>query len=301
MKVLLKPVLWSVLSLLMLCLFAVPGLNVVAMLLIFVPFTVLYTVVNKKVFTGCVVVVLLLASLLVDPIAMIFLGIVALIPSIVLGEMYLKNKPSTRIIPYMTAIVLLVLMVSLLILDRAFSVSLISQFQSLLQSQYAMLGDQNVLPATLTSEMLDAMVTSMLNLIPLAMAMMALVIVICSHYIARRIINSYGVAVTAFPQAKDWNLPRKLVFIYFVVYLIELMIDVTNTGFFTIAILNIVPALSFAFTVQAIGFFFYLADHYKWPKIVPILIALPVLFIPLFSILGLIDVAFNLRKRITKK
>ena len=301
MKVLLKPVLWSVLSLLMLCLFAVPGLNVVAMLLIFVPFTVLYTVVNKKVFTGCVVVVLLLASLLVDPIAMIFLGIVALIPSIVLGEMYLKNKPSTRIIPYMTAIVLLVLMVSLLILDRAFSVSLISQFQSLLQSQYAMLGDQNVLPATLTSEMLDAMVTSMLNLIPLAMAMMALVIVICSHYIARRVVNSYGVTVTAFPQAKDWNLPRKLVFIYFVVYLIELMIDVTNTGFFTIAILNIVPALSFAFTVQAIGFFFYLADHYKWPKIVPILIALPVLFIPLFSILGLIDVAFNLRKRITKK
>lgn len=295
-----KPVLWSVLSLLMLCLFAVPGLNVIAMLLIFVPITVLYTIVNKKVFTGCIVIVLLLTSIIVDP-AMLFLGFVALIPSIVLGHMYSTNKPSTRIIPYTTAIVLLVFMISLLVLDRLFSVSLITEFKTILDSQYTMLSEQNLLPDVMTADVLNAMTTSMLNLIPLAMGMMAFILVICSHFVARRIVGAYGITVKPFPQAKDWNLPKKLVFIYFIAYFIELIIDVTNTGFFTLAIFNIVPALSFAFTVQAIGLFFHLGDHYKWPKILPILIAIPVLFIPLFSILGVIDVAFNLRKRITQK
>lgn len=297
----LKPVLWSVLSLLVLCMFAVPGLNVVAMLLIFVPNTVLYTIVNKKVFTGCIIAVWLLAALIIGPAPMLFLGLVMVIPSIVLGEFYIKNTPSTRIIPYLTAIVLLLFMISLLVLERGFSVSLINQFKSLLQSQYTLLGEQNMLPNLLSPDNVDAMIGAMMNLVPLALGMMALGIVICSHYVARRAVAYYGVQVKPFPQAKDWNLPRKLVFIYFVLYFIELMMDVTSTSFFTIAILNIVPALSFAFTVQAIGLFFYLADHYKWPKVVPILIALPVLFIPLFSLVGLLDVAFNLRKRITKK
>lgn len=297
----LKPVLWSVLSLLMLCLFAVPGLNVIAMLLIFVPITVLYTIVNRKVFTGCIVIVLLLASLLVDPVLMLFLGLVAVIPSIILGHMYMTSKPSTRIIPYLTAIVLLLFMISLLVLDRLFSVSLISEFKTVLSAQYTMLSEQSLLPGAMNTDMLNTMITAMLNMIPLALAIMAFIIVMCSHFVARRIVGAYGLNVQPFPQAKDWNLPKKLVFIYFIFYFIELVIDVTNTSFFTIAILNIVPALSFAFTVQAIGLFFHLGDHYKWPKIVPILIAIPVLFIPLFSILGVIDVAFNLRKRITKK
>jgi len=301
MKVLLKPVLWSLLSLIMLIMFAIPGLNVLAMLFIFVPNTVLYTVVNRKVFIGCIATVWLLAALLVDPAAMLFLGIVSLIPSIVLGEMYLRKMPSTKIVPYVTAIVLLLFMISLMLLERLFSLSLINQFKTLLQTQYELLGKRSMLSSAFTPEMVESMVSTMLNLVPLAMGMMALFIVICSHYVARRIGAKYGVEVKAFPQAKDWNIPRKFIFIYFVFYFIELMIDVTNSGFFTIAVLNIVPALSFAFTVQAIGLFFYLADHYKWPKIVPILIAFPILIIPLFSIVGIIDIAFNLRKRITKK
>lgn len=301
MKVMLKPVLWSILSLLMLCLFAVPGLNVIAMLLIFVPNTVLYTIVNRKVFAGCIILIWLLASIFVDPAAMLFLGFVAVIPSIILGELYLRKVHSTRIIPYLTAIVLLVLMVSLLVLDRVFSVSLISEFKSLLQSQYSILIERQMLPESFTTSMIDTMIASMINLVPLAMAMMAFFIVICSHYVARHAAGLNGIYVEAFPKAKDWNLPRKLVFIYFVLYLIQLFLDVTNQSFFTIAILNIVPALSFAFTVQAIGLFFYLANHYKWPKIVPILIAFPVLIFPLFSIVGVIDVAFKLRERLIKK
>ena len=52
--------------------------------------------------------------------------------------------------------------------------------------------------------------------------------------------------------------------------------------------------------VQAIGFFFFLADVKRWNRAVPVLLSVPVLLFPPFYLIGLLDVAFPLRRYFAK-
>src|SRR5690606_23239598 len=150
------------------------------------------------------------------------------------------------------------------------------------------------------SEALDKFTATMLNMIPLAFMMLSFIIVTCSHFVARRLVAKNGLLVQAFPKAKNWRLPRYFVFIYLIAYVFEMFIDPFDGSFMSVAIMNLVPALSYIFAFQAIGFFFYLGDQKSWPKIVSLIIAIPIIFIPPLSIIGVIDTAFPLRKYFSK-
>ncbi|MNL86727.1 hypothetical protein D3C87_2155570 [compost metagenome] len=52
--------------------------------------------------------------------------------------------------------------------------------------------------------------------------------------------------------------------------------------------------------MQAIGFFFFVADAKKWPKVVPLLLCIPLLLFSPLHIIGLIDAALPLRKYFVK-
>jgi len=78
------------------------------------------------------------------------------------------------------------------------------------------------------------------------------------------------------------------------------MIPQDAEGFAYVAILNLLPLLRFAFVVQTIGFFFFLADQKRWPRAIPLLIAVPVLLFPPLSLIGVLDVAFPIRKSFVK-
>jgi len=141
----------------------------------------------------------------------------------------------------------------------------------------------------------------MTSMVPLVFFVISLLVVACSHTIARRMVHAEGLQVAAYPKAKDWRLPRFLVFVYFIAYLLELTIDPTDGSFMTLAIMNLVPALSIIFAIQAVGFFYYIADNRGWARVIPFLIAFPVLLLPPASIIGLLDVAFPLRKMFSKQ
>lgn len=301
MKLAVKPILWSAASLLLLYSFAVPGLNLLALLLMFVPNTVLYTILDKKWFVVSLFAVWLLGCVLLDPLFVIIAGLMMLIPSIILGEFYIRRRPSTKIIPYLTAIVMLLMMIGLLIAESVQDVSILADFRQTMVNQYTSLHGQGLLPAAWTEDMLISIVDLLLNMIPLTFTIMAFIVVTISHYVARRIVAANGLLVPSFPEAKDWRLPRKLIFIYLLAYILEMMIDVTNDSFISVAIMNIVPALSLAFSVQAVGLAFFIAHHKGWPKVIPFLLAGPIVLIPFFSIVGLLDVAFPIRKRFMKK
>src|SRR5690606_33171019 len=119
--------------------------------------------------------------------------------------------------------------------------------------------------------------------------------------LARRVVPAEGLQVTAYPKAKDWRLPRFLVFVYFIAYLLELTTDPTDGTFMTLALMNLVPALSIIFAIQAVGFFYYIADNRGWAQVIPFLIAFPVLLLPPASIIRLLHVAFALRKMFSKQ
>lgn len=279
----------------------VPGLNVIALLFMLVPYTVLYSLLSRVAFALHVLVVLVIGCLIIDPVVFLGYSLFAVIPSVALGRYYKKGLPSSKIMPKMIGLVILLLMVGLLLLESVMNISLLSDVSKSITLMMNEVAAQGLSPIAWNSDSTDSFVKMMISMIPLVFFIMALLIVVCSHYVARRLVNAEGIKVAPFPQAKDWKLPRSLVFLYFIAYLLELTIDPTDGSFMTLAIMNLVPALSLVFAIQAIGFFYYIADNRGWSKAIPFLIAIPVLLLPPASIIGILDTAFPLRKMISKQ
>lgn len=294
-----KPILWSAIALASTFLMVVPGLNFIALLLMLVPYTVLYSLLSRNAFIVHALVVLIIGCLIVDPVVFIGFSVFAIIPGIALGEYYKKGLASNKIIPKMIALVILMLMIGLFVMENVLKISLLSDMGKTLTTMMNT-ANEGFPVLVWNTDMIDSFVKMMINMIPLVFFVMALLIVVCSHYVARRLVNAEGIDVAAYPRAKDWKLPRSLVFIYFIAYLLELTIDPTDGSFMTLAIMNLVPALSIVFAIQAVGFFYYIADNRGWSKVVPFLIAFPVLLLPPASIIGVLDTAFPLRKMISK-
>lgn len=296
-----KPILWSLIALALPLLMVIPGLNIAALLLMLVPYTVLYSLLNRNSSIVHTIIVLAIGSIIIGPAPYLSFSILAIIPSIVLANYYKKGLASISIIPKMIGLVIVMFMLGLLFMESILSVSFISDISKYMTTIINDVAAQGLTAIEWNADMTESFVTMMTRMIPLVFFVMALLVVICSHTIARRVVNAEGLHVAAYPKAKDWRLPRSLVFLYFVAYLIELTIDPTDGSFMTLAILNLVPALSIIFAIQAVGFFYYIADNRGWAKVIPFLIAFPVLLLPPASVIGILDVAFPLRKMFSKQ
>lgn len=299
MKTGLKPVLWSGAALLLLLMLAVPVLNLAALVFMMIPYVVLYATLPKQSFVLHLIPVLVIASLLAGlPVLMI--GVFFLVPAIIMGHLYRKGASAASVLRTVSIVFLAQLMLELLVFELVLDVSLIDHMSSLVRTTVNDLMAQNLLLQTWNPDATEMLIRMMINSIPLTFIMVSFVYTVLTHYIARRIVIREGVEAAAFAKARDWKLPRVLVFYYLCAYVIEMFISRSSDSFMAVALMNLVPLLSYVFAIQAIGFFFFIAHNRGWSKAVPILLAIPVLFFPPLSLIGVLDTAFPIRKSFTK-
>lgn len=300
MKTGLKPVLWSCAALLLLLSIHLPLLNIITLLLLMLPYVVLYTTLPPKSFVLHLIAVWLLAFFIGGPVTLI-IGFFFLIPAIVMGHLYMKQEPASKVIRTVGVVFLAGLLLELFIFEVILKISLIQKMSSLVRTTVDDLLVQGLLPKEWDSELTEMMVRTMVGSIPVTFILIAFGYTIITQYLARRAVKwSGGPEVPRFTRAKDWRLSRMLVIIYLIAYSIELFSTKTSESFFAIALMNLVPLLSYVFAIQAVGFFFFLAHQRGWNKAVPILIAIPVLIFPPLSLIGVLDTAFPIRKSFTK-
>ncbi|WP_441942856.1 DUF2232 domain-containing protein [Paenibacillus sp. 2TAB23] len=296
----LKPVLWSCAALLLLLTLLVPLLNVFAMLLLMVPYVVLYTTLSPKAFALHLLPVWVLAFFIGGP-ATLIIGLFFLIPSIVMGHLYIKQAPASRVVRTVGVVVLAQLMLELLVFEVFLDLSLIKELSSFIRVSVEDLMSQSLLPTEWDSSLTELVIQTMINSIPVTFIMISFTITAIAQFLGRRAVKwSGGPEVPRFTRAREWRLPRLLVVLYLITYVMELFSSTTNESFFSVALLNLVPLLSFVFAFQAVGFFFFLAHQRGWNKAVPVLIAIPVLLFPPLSLIGVLDTAFPIRKSFTK-
>jgi len=296
-----KPILWSLIALAMALFIIVPGLNVLTLLFSLVPYTLLYTQLDRKSFVVHVIVILVVGSILIDPFVFLSTSLLALIPSVYMGHLYKKGTPSLTIVPKMTGIMLVLLMLQLLIIENVIGISMLSDIRKTLIESINETAAQGLFLIDWNNEMSESFVKMFIDMIPFVFLLISFGIVVCSHYLARKLAAMEGLLVPAFPAAKDWRLPRSFLFLYLFVYIIQMMVNPLETSFITVALATLVPTLGFIFSIQAVGFFFFIAHNRNWPKIIPVLIAIPVILLPFFSIIGILDAAFPLRKYFSKQ
>ncbi|MEV5030022.1 DUF2232 domain-containing protein [Paenibacillus sp. LPE1-1-1.1] len=296
----LKPVLWSCAALLLLLSLLVPLLNVITMLLLMVPYVVLYTTLSPKAFALHLLPVWVLAFIIGGP-ATLIIGLFFLIPSIVMGHLYMKQAPASKVVRTVGLVFLAQMMLELLIFEVFLDISLIKELSTFVRVSVEDLMAQSYLSTQWDSELTDIVIHTMVNSIPVTFIMISFMITVIGQFLARRAVKrSGGPDVPRFTRAREWRLPRLLVVLYLIAYVMEMLSSTTNDSFFAVALLNLVPLLSFVFAFQAVGFFFFLAHQRGWNKAVPVLIAIPVLLIPPLSLIGVLDTAFPIRKSFTK-
>jgi Predicted membrane protein (DUF2232). len=296
-----RPVLWSVAAFLLLLLLAVPVLNVAALLLVMVPYVVLYATLSNRAFILHLLPVWVAAGAMMG-LPILIMCLFFLVPAVVMGHMYRKQEPAGKVIRTVSVVFLAQLMLELVVFDAILDLSLINAVGDSIRTTFNETVAQNpILAASWNAEMTELLIKTVLNMIPLTFIVLSVAVTVITHYVARRAVRQSGVEVPAFPQAKDWKLPRVLVIYYLIAYIADMMMLNAGDSFLKIALMNLVPLLSYVFAFQAVGFFFFIAHNRGWHRIVPLLIAVPVLLIPPLSLIGVLDTAFPIRKSFTKQ
>jgi uncharacterized protein YybS (DUF2232 family) len=227
-------------------------------------------------------------------------GLLLLGPAILMGRLYRRGSDAVTVVRTGFLAVLAVLLLAVALLTGVFRVDLAAELRTVMEPPLSRTAAANagLLPENWAEETALMLADSIVTLLPTLLLMTAFLLTVLNQYLSRRILNWAGIPVPGLPPLKTWRLPGYFVFLYLLALLASLLS--TGDGFWGGAVANLVPMLRLAFTIQALGFLFFLADVKRWPRVVPVLVSAPFMLLPPFYLVGLMDVAFPLRKYFAK-
>ncbi len=257
----------------------------------------------------------------------IILGISAMLLSFILGSFVgllfaflygttglmmgycIKRKESKRTIYLASSVVFLFSLVLIFVISALFfNLNFLTEYQRIFQTsidQYIeALKTLGQSPPLELQEQLREMVQILSLMAPTLMVGTAfinvIVIIVVNFPIAKRL----GVEVPKFSPFRNLNFPKSIVWIYLLVILLSFIVNNDSGSFWQMAILNASFILQSLLVIQGLSFIFYFAHLKKWSKAIPIIAVVLTLFLPFFlsivRVLGIIDIGFNLRQRLSQ-
>lgn len=153
--------------------------------------------------------------------------------------------------------------------------------------------------------MLHDQIALLKNLLPVVIAMMAIMLAFISQWISYRVINRLEGKKLFFPAFRNLQFPVAIVWIYlFALILSYFNSDPSST--INMAAENVLVLTGLLMAIQGFSFIFFYAHHKKMSKALPIFsivltILFPLILLYLVRILGIIDLGFKLRDLLNKK
>ncbi|PAV28469.1 hypothetical protein CIL05_16160 [Virgibacillus profundi] len=143
------------------------------------------------------------------------------------------------------------------------------------------------------------------DLFPAGLVMIALVMAFISQWIGYKVVNRLEKKKYRFPPFRTLRFPTSIVWVYFFA-LVFSFFDIDQSSIFYTGINNLLVLTGLLMTIQGFSFIFFYAHHKKMSKVFPIIIVIvtlifPMLLLYLVRILGIIDIGFGIRDRMTKK
>jgi uncharacterized protein YybS (DUF2232 family) len=228
-----------------------------------------------------------------------------LLPTLIMGKMNREQKHGGQVIFSGFAVILTQILVLMLILLEFYDINVLN----LIYEQMKVTFNQvisfyaQVLPAI----RIEAEVWKLFDLIKLLTTTFILFFSVYFAYVtymlSKWMLTKQNVQLPELLPIREWKLPRSLIWLNLFALLLGLFID-DRTSYFYALHLNLFVILFIVFWVQGIGFLFYLSHHKRWGKALPIVGICASVFSPilyLFSIVGLIDMLFPIRKRMIER
>ncbi|MFC4601359.1 DUF2232 domain-containing protein [Cohnella hongkongensis] len=296
-----KSLAWSAAAILLLLTLATP-LNFITLFLMMTPFVVLYTMLDLKSFVLHLIPVGIVVFLLSGGMGpmLVTLALFFLVPAIAMGHLYKRGNSARAAVTAGFVIVLAQLLLELALFSALFDIDLRAELTAMLAENFKQLEAANMFEAGWAARAAEEFSRSILSMLPMLLLVTTFLFTIITHGLSRLALRSVPFEAPALPQAKTWKLPRSMVLYFAIAIIASYAVSEEAGGYWWIAIMNLIPILQLVFTIQAIGFVFYISDLKKWPRVISLALCLPILFIPYAFILGLLDTAFPLRKYFEK-
>ncbi|MDG5789422.1 YybS family protein [Evansella sp. AB-P1] len=110
--------------------------------------------------------------------------------------------------------------------------------------------------------------------------------------------------IALFPPFREWSFPRAFIWYYLFTYII-MLIGTEHGSTMYIVIANLAPILEIVMIIQGFSFIFFYFHSKGKSKAMPIIIVVLTFLLPfmlyIIRILGIIDLGFELRKRLNSK
>ncbi|WP_160646008.1 DUF2232 domain-containing protein [Chengkuizengella marina] len=286
-----KSFLWSLAYILILLSLFTP-LSIITFSIMLVPAIILAVTLNKKTLVLQYMISILICSFIFPPlsIGIVILSLFILIPSIIMSSLYKKESAAVTIV--IGTITMLVLFVSVLFVGSLLDFNISTAMEELVNEVVLQYPELSEITTEQTLMMLQ-------NMLPFYLIMSSVFIVVISHWVSRVILQKMDIQIPKMKPIKDWKLPKSLIWYYLGALLLQLFMNPEEGSYTMLITVNLIPLLSFIFSIQAISFIFYIADLKKW-RFLPILgiVLYPFMYF-VYSFLGMLDIAFDIRKGFT--
>ncbi|WP_025716001.1 DUF2232 domain-containing protein [Paenibacillus sp. 1-18] len=302
MKFRLATVAWSVIYLLLLLTLLTP-LKIITVFLLIVPGAVLFSSLHFKGFLIHVIPALLILALL--DVYSLLPAIYFLIPSILMGRVYKRGGSSFHALMTGMGVILAELLVVLLVATYSFGFDL---------SQY--LRDQAEITANIVQQILSAnptfsgtnwtaedtqrLGTMLIGKVPYVLIVTSFLLAVITHALVRPALSSLDVPVRKMKPAREWRLPRALIWYYLLAIVIGWIADSSDSSWIQMVSISMLPLIHACFIIQTIGFIYFWTHSRKMSPVIALLLSLVVLVFQPLRIIGIIDLAFPLREAITR-
>jgi uncharacterized protein YybS (DUF2232 family) len=154
-------------------------------------------------------------------------------------------------------------------------------------------------------EQIDLMMKMIQLLLPSMLVMGSFFIVFLLQLINFPILKRFGLAIPKWQSFRDVVLPKSILWYYLLAMLLSIILKPEEGSYLNTALWNVNYILQILLVVQGLSFIYFVSHLKGWSKAIPILATVFMFLVPIvlyiIRILGIIDLGFELRKRLVKK
>lgn len=142
------------------------------------------------------------------------------------------------------------------------------------------------------------------NLLPVAIVILSIGLALLNQWLSYKVLNRMTNKQLRFPKFRNMQFPPAIIWIYLLGILVSFFQPDPN-GTVAIAVQNIIMLVGLLMVLQGFSFIFFYVHNKHLSKAIPIIAIVVTVFfapllLPLIRILGIIDIGFRLRSRMTK-
>jgi uncharacterized protein YybS (DUF2232 family) len=230
---------------------------------------------------------------------------------IALGYLSQKNKSRTTILMVASLVFLINVLIqygaAVVLFEFNFIKETTQMMQQSFEASFKMLGavGQSTTEVEKLKEQMDTMLKSIQTLLPSMLVMGSFGMVFFLQLINFPILKRFGFKFPQWKPFRELSLPKSILWYYLITALLSIVLRPEEGTYIHTALWNLSYILQILLVVQGLSFVYFYSHLKGWPKVVSIMATVFLFLIPLIlyiiRILGIIDLGFDLRKRLVKK